>query len=368
MNVKQYFLQLTGLRAIAAYMVFLTHVIPNKDFAKNNFTENICSIGYLGVSIFFVLSGFLISYRYMDDFKFSLSWFKIYMVNRIARIYPMYFILTVATFFYNDYFHIFKMDPIIFFTNLTFLRGYFDDFLFTGISQGWSLTVEETFYLLAPLLFLIILKKNSSLILSFSFILLGVLLVFVCKQFDFYHLMGNYKFMFYYTFFGRCIEFFLGIKLALFLKKQEDHNLQSGNNYKNTILGLVAMLFVIVLLAILKGYFQESYFLSGLILLLNNLVFPLAVYFFIKGLLTESSYIKDFLSTKIMVVLGKSSYVFYLIHIGFISYFIGEHFRLNTFALFIVLNTISILFHYFIESPLNNLVRKLAVKKAQLIN
>ena len=366
MNVKQYFLQLTGLRAIAAYMVFLTHVIPNKDFAKNNFTENICSIGYLGVSVFFVLSGFLISYRYMDDFKFSLSWFKTYMVNRIARIYPMYFILTVATFFYNDYFHVFKMDPIIFFTNLTFLRGYFDDFLFTGISQGWSLTVEETFYLIAPLLFLILFKKNRLIILSVSFILLGVLLVFVGKQFDFYHFMGNYKFMFYFTFFGRCIEFFIGIKLALFLKKQEDHHLQSGNNYKNTIFGLLTMIFVIVLLAILKGYFQESYLLSGIILLLNNLVFPLAVYFFMKGLLTESSYIKDFLSTKIMVVLGKSSYVFYLIHIGFISYFISDHFGLNTFALFIVLNTISILFYYFLESPLNNLIRKLAVKKSAI--
>ena len=258
------------------------------------------------------------------------------------------------------------MDPIIFFTNLTFLRGYFDDFLFTGISQGWSLTVEETFYLIAPLLFLILFKKNRLIILSVSFILLGVLLVFVGKQFDFYHFMGNYKFMFYFTFFGRCIEFFIGIKLALFLKKQEDHHLQSGNNYKNTIFGLLTMIFVIVLLAILKGYFQESYLLSGIILLLNNLVFPLAVYFFMKGLLTESSYIKDFLSTKIMVVLGKSSYVFYLIHIGFISYFISDHFGLNTFALFIVLNTISILFYYFLESPLNNLIRKLAVKKSAI--
>ena len=258
------------------------------------------------------------------------------------------------------------MDPIIFFTNLTFLRGYFDDFLFTGISQGWSLTVEETFYILAPLLFLIIPKKNSFLFLSVFLISLGILLVFVCKQFDFYHFMGNYKFMFYYTFFGRCIEFFIGIKLALFLKKQEESNLQSDNKYMNTIFGLVTMLFVIILLAILKGYFQETYLLSGIILLLNNLVFPLAVYFFIKGLLTESSYIKDFLSTKIMVVLGKSSYVFYLIHIGFISYFIGEHFGLNTFTLFIVLNCISILLYYLLESPLNNLVRKLAVKKSKI--
>jgi peptidoglycan/LPS O-acetylase OafA/YrhL len=31
--------------------------------------------------------------------------------------------------------------------NITFLRGFFDDFLFTGVSQGWSLSVEKSFYL-----------------------------------------------------------------------------------------------------------------------------------------------------------------------------------------------------------------------------
>ena len=160
LHQKNYFSQLTGLRAIAAYVVFLTHIMPNKDVTKNNFIENICGIGYLGVSIFFVLSGFLICYRYIDNFQLTINWFKTYMVNRIARIYPMYFILTIATFAYNHYFHIFKLDSIILFTNLTFLRGYFDDFLFTGISQGWSLTVEETFYVLAPLLFLGINHKN----------------------------------------------------------------------------------------------------------------------------------------------------------------------------------------------------------------
>ena len=63
-----------------------------------------------------------------------------------------------------------------------------------------------------------------------------------------------------------------------------------------------------------------------------------------------------------MVVLGKSSYVFYLIHIGFISYFLTRYFQLNTITLFILLNVISVGLYYFIEHPLNILIRKFNVQ------
>ena len=358
LHQKNYFCQLTGLRAIAAYVVFLTHIMPNKDVTKNNFIENICGIGYLGVSIFFVLSGFLICYRYIDDFQLTINWFKTYMVNRIARIYPMYFILTIATFAYNHYFHIFKLDPIILFTNLTFLRGYFDDFLFTGISQGWSLTVEETFYVLAPLLFLGINYKNRLIYLSGLFISFGILLVFLFQNLNFYHFMGNLNFMFNYTFFGRCIEFFIGIKLAINFKN--NFFKKTGSNY--TVFGLSAMISVILLLTLFKGYLELNYFSKGVILILNNLLFPLSVYYFLLGLLVEKTIISNFLSTKVMVVLGKSSYVFYLIHIGFISYFLTRYFQLNTITLFILLNVISVGLYYFIEHPLNILIRKFNVQ------
>jgi len=48
-------------------------------------------------------------------------------------------------------------------TNLTFLRGYSSRLKFTGIGAGWSLTVEETFYFLAPLIFAIIHDFSSTL-------------------------------------------------------------------------------------------------------------------------------------------------------------------------------------------------------------
>jgi len=357
---KNYFPQLTGLRAIAAYFVFILHVVPNKDHSKNNFIENICSTGYLGVSIFFVLSGFLICYRYAENFRLSFGWFKSYITNRIARIYPMYFILTIATFIYNDYFNINDIDKIILFLNVTFLRGYFDGIHFTGISQGWSLTVEETFYFLAPFIFLILPKKGSLTLLTIVFFGIGFILVSVFKNVDFYGFMNNLKFMFNFTFFGRCFEFFLGIKLALIIREKfstnEAHALSSVPKY--TILSIATMLVLLALITFVNDYSNGFETANLAILMLNNFLFPIVVYYFIFGLITEASIIKNFLSLKIMELLGKSSYVFYLIHIGFISYFIYDHFQLNVLALFIVLNLISILLFYFVENPLNSAIRK----------
>ncbi|MFX7824854.1 hypothetical protein ABTK20_20895, partial [Acinetobacter baumannii] len=88
-------------------------------------------------------------------------------------------------------------------------RGFFDDLKFTGVSQGWSLTVEECFYFLAPFFFMHI-KKRKLAFLYLPLILLsaGSLLVLIFSNVHFFGFFGNFKFMFLYTFLGRCIEFF----------------------------------------------------------------------------------------------------------------------------------------------------------------
>src|SRR5215212_9295842 len=120
-----YFPSLTGVRAIAAYMVFMHHYRPfDKSYYPKEmhlFTNEL----HIGVTLFFVLSGFLIAYKYFDLNNFN---FRNYMINRIARIYPMYFILTTITFL--SYFFIKEQNSfhtvIIYFANITFTRGFFD--------------------------------------------------------------------------------------------------------------------------------------------------------------------------------------------------------------------------------------------------
>lgn len=360
--MKNYFPQLTGLRAIAAYMVYFFHAIATAHTPADNFGDYIYQTGYLGVSVFFVLSGFLICYRYSDDFKLTKHWFQNYMVNRIARIYPLYFILTISTFIYNHYCHIEKIDYIVLFSNITFIRGYFNDFLFTGITQGWSLTVEETFYVLAPLLFLVINKKNRLVFLFLFFVAVGVLLVFVFRTINFYGFMNDFKFMINYTFFGRCLEFLLGIKIALLFKSQGVVPLKF-KHYTYTGIGL--MLFVVVIMSISKAFVFESNVMAHEVImaLSNNLLFPLAVGCFMYGLIVETSLINKLFSTNVFQVLGKSSYAFYLIHVGFISYFIGNYFHTHVMVHFLIIIVLSILLYYFIEHPMNKLIRNVAVKK-----
>jgi peptidoglycan/LPS O-acetylase OafA/YrhL len=165
-NDSNYIPALTGVRAMAAYLVFISHYRDIFDGSFPHILQRFFGEFHIGVSIFFVLSGFLITFRYYDKFSgLSREWFLQYLKNRVARIYPMYSLLTIAAFVY----YYFSKDasviggdknantnPILLLVlNITFIRGFFYQYWDTGIAQGWSLTVEECFYFSAPIIFLI---------------------------------------------------------------------------------------------------------------------------------------------------------------------------------------------------------------------
>ena len=112
----------------------------------------------IGVVIFFVLSGFLITTRYADRVEPGWAWMKRYLQNRFARIYPIYCFLSALAFAvmvlrpthgWWEWSAAFtlkeKLSAVL--LNLTQLRGYFNQFAVLGLPTAWSLTVEETFYL-----------------------------------------------------------------------------------------------------------------------------------------------------------------------------------------------------------------------------
>lgn len=75
------------------------------------------------------------------------------------------------------------------------------------------------------------------------------------------------------------------------------------------------------------------------------------------GLIYEKTIIQKILSLKFMVILGKSSYIFYLIHKGFIPIFIDEYITSNKLLLFIILNILSYFMFVYMEEPLNNYIK-----------
>jgi peptidoglycan/LPS O-acetylase OafA/YrhL len=348
---KVNFPALTGIRALAAFMVYIHHYNPFSTEFFGKYIHDFFSEFHVGVTIFFVLSGFLICNRYFDEPNFS---FKNYLIKRIARIYPMYFILTTLTFvfFAVVYSQNSWIDLHNYFYNISFLKGFSDDLKFSGIAQSWSLTVEEVFYFTAPLFFIFINKSRFFLVLIPLFFLgLGVLLVSFFIGIDCKGFMKSINFMLDYTFFGRISEFFVGIGLALIVKKYE-------TSFKRiTYLGLLGIILSVCALVSLKveGGFGVDSFLGRVINTLVLPVFGIAPLFF--GLIKEKTLISNFFSTKTLQLLGKSSYIFYLIHLGIFVTILNK-ISYNQWFVFITLNLISILLYLYIETPLNKLIRR----------
>ena len=386
-TTPNYFPALTGVRALAAYLVFISHFSYAFDGTFPYRLQRFLGEFHIGVTIFFVLSGFLITYRYYHNFHLTADWFKYYLKNRVARIYPMYFLLTIAAFVY---YFITKdqtitkgtSNPIgLLFLNITFLRGFFYQYWDTGIAQGWSLTVEECFYFSAPLMFLIAKKYNRFYVQPVMITCFGVLLTLIFSHINWHGFFGNFTFVLLFTFFGRCFEFFVGIQLARFVLK---NGLGRTNKFNYTWSGFVLIfvcVFIMSVQPITKPWTAGLETPVGIIT--NNYFLCIAIALMFYGLLTEHSFLKKTLSHPFVELLGKSSYIFYLIHLGWVYNLLHKMFDylndsifvlydkwgldwhspfetdyLNLVYAFVLLNVLSILLFKTIEEPLNHYIRK----------
>ncbi|HVE66393.1 MAG TPA: acyltransferase, partial [Thermoanaerobaculia bacterium] len=147
---------LTGLRFVAAMAVVLYHV-PMKPFASETATR-LTAYGYLGVSLFFVLSGFILTYTYIDPHTGALRGsVRDFWWARVARIYPVYLIALLLSL---PIFLIFRVlvaapaarPPALLSAALTplLLQAWWPTTATQWNTPGWSLSVELFFYALFP--------------------------------------------------------------------------------------------------------------------------------------------------------------------------------------------------------------------------
>lgn len=369
---KKYFAALTGIRAVAAFMVVAFHM---SQAAKQTATgwlrysvEGMLE-WHIGVAVFFVLSGFLITNRYADKIELTGPWFRRYMQNRFARIYPIYFLLTAGSFFLlhqqdmHTWYHWpqtfgFRDKVNVLVLNFTLTRAYFEELFTVGLPTAWSLTVEETFYLLAPIL-LLGLKRDSRRLFFYPLILLalGFLLVAFCSRFfPLYGLMANLRFMLNFTFFGRCAEFLLGMGLALWVAKQPTKE-RSGIFY--TTLGAGGIVLFITAMAIVHHFYPvagptESPYGQ---IFATNFILPLFVCALFWGLISEHSQLRKLLETQPFDLLGKSSYVLYLIHLGTFDTLFRTYVSNNNFVCIAAYTLASIALYKLVEHPLHDRLR-----------
>jgi len=146
---------LTGIRAVAIGLVLLVHT--NLSVAEG---------GWIGVDVFFVLSGFLITALLLNEYDANgqISIPKFYM-RRIFRLVPAYwafllFLVVWSAIWHSAEFGSWSSEVL---TSATYRMNFFDinHFPQIGIGQTWSLAIEEQFYLVWPLLLLLGLRLWS---------------------------------------------------------------------------------------------------------------------------------------------------------------------------------------------------------------
>jgi peptidoglycan/LPS O-acetylase OafA/YrhL len=149
---------LTGLRGVGALLVVVYHFHLNNMNAMGLFFPFFRYGGAVGIMIFFALSGYLLSHIYHTNFR-SFEFSKDYLDfiwKRIARIYPLHIFLLFLTLFFYPGLNIGGYSgPRQLFTNLTLTHGWtFDDLSF--IAASWSISVEFLFYLIFPIMVLVV--------------------------------------------------------------------------------------------------------------------------------------------------------------------------------------------------------------------
>jgi peptidoglycan/LPS O-acetylase OafA/YrhL len=151
----RYYPQLDSLRAIAVILVIFSHW-----FSKNHFINRYSENGILGVTLFFVLSGFLItgillkSKEKIATGDSAISAFKVFYIRRALRIFPVYYVLLFVLLLLNladisktFWWHFYYGSNVYY-----YLKGAFAG----NLSHLWSLSVEEQFYLIWPAVILLI--------------------------------------------------------------------------------------------------------------------------------------------------------------------------------------------------------------------
>jgi peptidoglycan/LPS O-acetylase OafA/YrhL len=282
----------------------------------------------------------------------------------VARIYPLYFLVTSLTFLlvwvdprydiwdhWRGYTAADQVRAVV--LNYALLRGYFPNFLWTGIIPGWTLTVEETFYVLAPVLLLGLARTSRPLLLlvlyAAGLVGTGLLLVKLLPAKT--GLLLTYKFMLNYTFFGRCIEFFVGVALALFLRRKP----RPRSSGWVTWLGLGWVGACVVGLALAHAPLPAGLGTGSRLAL--ALLLPVGTALLFYGLIHEQTWLRRLLATRLFDLLGKSSYAFYLIHMGVVTVLLNQYVSRNLGVQFGLLVGLSILLFLGVEDPLRKQLR-----------
>lgn len=170
--VRQQYPALDGLRGVAILLVILYH--------NFNFIEYF-NYGWLGVDLFFVLSGFLITDILLRTVHTE-NYFKNFYARRILRIFPIYYLSLLLFIVLLPAIPGFPLNMTYYQEHQLWFWTYLQNWTLVFFQEGdtsalghfWSLAVEEQYYLLWPLIILLIPSPRKILVLSLLMLILVI--------------------------------------------------------------------------------------------------------------------------------------------------------------------------------------------------
>lgn len=246
-KIRHYRADIDGLRALAIILVLLYHVFPA-----------VVKGGFIGVDVFFVISGFLISGIILNDLKNESFSFLTFYSRRIQRILPVLLVVIASSLLLGWIFLLpteFKelgkhvAGGVGFAANFTLWSdaGYFDALPeLKPLLHLWSLGVEEQFYLLWPLVLFVVWKIFpvwiSHLKLMIYFVVVALILSFA---FNVIFVSTNPDMVFYFPF-TRFWEIFVGAALCIFLMRHPPNKMSNLQANMLSTFGVVLILVVVL--------------------------------------------------------------------------------------------------------------------------
>ncbi len=317
MGEKVYFKNLDGIRTLAFLMVFLQHgfthtyeLLHIKNDVVNRVFQ-IASSGGTGVSLFFVLSGFLITYLLLQEVKQTgkINVLHFYL-RRMLRIWPLYYAVVIFAFVLYPFLKsqigiisTYGSNPIYYYTFLSNFDVINIQKNFPGqdsMSGGitWSVAIEEQFYLLWPLLFIIIPKHKYLFIFLFTFF---ISLIFRLINFD-------DGVVVYFHSLSACTDLSIGGYFAYLVST----NNRIKSIFQNLSFKKSIIFYIIFLLFI---YFDDvpSSDNKGLVIF-NRVISPIFFAIFICEQSFSSTKLFAFSDFKFLSFWGKYTYGLYLLH------------------------------------------------------
>ncbi len=286
---------LTALRFFAAFYISLFHVHYFSGYSFGVFDAILVS-GYLAVDFFFVLSGFILAYTYVDAFKAKSVSIQRFIIKRVARIYPVHVVMLLITAFFlwvaksagweamEDSLNIWN-----FLDNLMMVHAWNQTESLTYNQPSWSISAEFFSYLCFPVLVwgmgqwrktactILVVSLICFILIQVVFLFFGVVLFKSSYDYGIIRIVPEFVF-------GMSIYFF-------FLQYRYDRNVRVA------LVSIFSMIIVFLYLGHLDMFVVS--------------LFGAVIYFLADA---QRSGVEFWLSNPVWVYLGKISYSFYMVH------------------------------------------------------